>query len=133
MIKDEKYYNGLDKRTREYKEHSKGLGDTVEKVLKKTGIAKVAKFLLGEDCGCDEKKKMLNEMYPHNVNCLKENEFNILKEYFEGNHKDIDVNQYRKLLTVYDRVTSSRTELSMGCPKCVMTIVEKLEKIYKTY
>ncbi len=28
---------------------SKGLGDTVEKVLEATGVAKVAKWLLGED------------------------------------------------------------------------------------
>jgi hypothetical protein len=27
-----------------------GLGDTIEIVLKKTGIAKVAKWILGEDC-----------------------------------------------------------------------------------
>ena len=33
-----------------------GLGDTVEQVLEKTGIAKIAKFILGEDCKCDERK-----------------------------------------------------------------------------
>ena len=30
----------------------KGLGDSIEKVFKKTGIDKVAKKVLGEDCGC---------------------------------------------------------------------------------
>ena len=52
----------MDKRTKEYKEwlknqESEGLGDVVENVLEKTGIAKVAKFLRGEDCGCDERKE----------------------------------------------------------------------------
>ena len=42
---------------------SKGLGDTVEKVLEATGISKVAKWILGEDCGCDERKAKLNELY----------------------------------------------------------------------
>ena len=33
---------------------SRGLGDTLEKVFQKTGIDKVAKWVLGEDCGCDD-------------------------------------------------------------------------------
>ncbi len=44
---------------------SQGLGDTVEKVLEVTGIAKVAKWLLGEDCGCDARKAKLNELFPY--------------------------------------------------------------------
>ena len=41
---------------------SRGLGDTLEKVFKKTGIDKVAKWVLGEDCGCDKRKKDLNKI-----------------------------------------------------------------------
>ena len=41
---------------------SEGLGDTVEKVFKATGIDKVAKFILGEDCGCEERKAKLTEL-----------------------------------------------------------------------
>jgi fructose-1-phosphate kinase PfkB-like protein len=44
---------------------SEGLGDTVEKVLKATGIDKVAKFILGEDCGCDDRKATLNRLFPY--------------------------------------------------------------------
>jgi len=36
---------------------SKGLGDSIEKVLKATGIDKVAKAVLGDDCGCEERNK----------------------------------------------------------------------------
>ena len=42
---------------------SKGLGDTLEKVFKKTGIDKVAKWVLGEDCGCDDRKEKLNYLF----------------------------------------------------------------------
>ena len=38
---------------------SKGLGDSVEKVLKATGIDKVAKKVLGDDCGCEQRKEKL--------------------------------------------------------------------------
>ena len=47
---------------------SKGLGDSIEKVTKTTGIKafvdKVNK-ILGKDCGCKERKKKLNKMFPY--------------------------------------------------------------------
>ena len=44
---------------------SKGLGDTIEEVFKKTGISYIAKKALGEDCGCDKRKKKLNKIFPY--------------------------------------------------------------------
>ena len=56
-----------DKRTKAYKKRVKnheqastGVGDTVQKITKATGIEKAVKFLAGEDCGCDERKEKLN-------------------------------------------------------------------------
>ena len=50
------------------KKKSKGLGDSIEKVTEATGIKtfvnKVNK-ILGKDCGCKERKKKLNEMFPY--------------------------------------------------------------------
>tara|TARA_R110000744_G_scaffold373561_1_gene485804 strand:- start:606 stop:848 length:243 start_codon:yes stop_codon:yes gene_type:complete len=43
----------------------KGFGDTIEEVFKKTGISYVAKKALGEDCGCDKRKKKLNKIFPY--------------------------------------------------------------------
>jgi hypothetical protein len=46
----------------------KGLGDLVAKVTKATGIDKVADVVaknLGlEDCGCDQRQKELNQIFP---------------------------------------------------------------------
>ena len=42
---------------------SKGLGDTIEKITKVTGVKKVVEKIseiIGEDCGCDERKEKLN-------------------------------------------------------------------------
>ncbi len=50
------------RRTKAEIEASKGLGDTVEKVFKATGIDKIAKFILGDDCKCDERKEKLNKL-----------------------------------------------------------------------
>ena len=45
---------------------SKGLGDTIAKVTKVTGIEKVVKFIAGEDCGCEERRIKLNKLFPYN-------------------------------------------------------------------
>ena len=47
---------------------SKGLGDTVEKFTKATGIKKavdVVSKAMGKDCGCKVRKDKLNKMFPY--------------------------------------------------------------------
>jgi len=39
----------------------KGLGDTVEKVIKITGLNRSAP----KDCGCKKRKEKLNKMFPY--------------------------------------------------------------------
>lgn len=42
---------------------SQGLGDTIEKITKATGIKKIVDTIaeaIGEDCGCSERKDALN-------------------------------------------------------------------------
>ena len=48
------------------KPRSKGLGDTVEKITKATGIKAVVKAFTdatGIDCGCDKRKETLNKLF----------------------------------------------------------------------
>jgi hypothetical protein len=47
---------------------SKGLGDTIEKITKATGIKTVVdkiSDITGKDCGCDDRKEMLNKAFPY--------------------------------------------------------------------
>ena len=45
---------------------SRGLGDTIEKITKATGIKKVVDKITGEkDCGCNKRKQTLNKMFPY--------------------------------------------------------------------
>jgi len=47
---------------------SKGLGDTVEKFTRATGIKKavdVVSKAVGKDCGCNKRKDKLNKMFPY--------------------------------------------------------------------
>jgi len=51
------------------KEKSKGLGDTIEKITKVTGIKKVVETIakvVDKDCGCGKRKETLNRLFPYN-------------------------------------------------------------------
>tara|TARA_R100001463_G_scaffold23279_2_gene55897 strand:- start:150 stop:323 length:174 start_codon:yes stop_codon:yes gene_type:complete len=51
------------------KNKSKGLGDTIEKITKATGIKKVVDTVskaVGKDCGCNKRKETLNKIFPYN-------------------------------------------------------------------
>jgi len=48
---------------------SRGLGDTIEKVTKATGIKKVVNAVskaTGKPCGCAERRDSLNRKFPYN-------------------------------------------------------------------
>jgi len=50
---------------------SKGLGDTIEKITKATGIKKIVKGVTkvtGKDCGCGQRRDTLNRVFPYNRN-----------------------------------------------------------------
>ena len=50
---------------------SKGLGDSIEKITKATGIKKVVNAVnkaTGKDCGCNKRKQTLNRMFPYKPN-----------------------------------------------------------------
>lgn len=74
------------------KQESQGLGDTVAKITNFFGIDKVAdaiaKLAGVEGCGCDERRQLLNELFPYEEKFRK---FKVLKQftwtdetYFEG-------------------------------------------------
>jgi hypothetical protein len=47
---------------------SRGLGDTIEKFTKATGIKKVVDTIAkatGKDCGCNKRKDSLNRAFPY--------------------------------------------------------------------
>ena len=114
-------------------EPSKGLGDTVEKFLEVTGVAKVAKWLLGEDCGCDERKAKLNELFPYRKTlCLEESEFTYLNEWFSRNTDRVTPIEQVELFKIHSRVFQVRNELT-SCPSCILERINDLRKVYNQY
>ena len=110
---------------------SKGLGDSIEKALKATGIDKVAKKVLGDDCGCEDRKKTLNAMFPYSkVRQFTEDELKIYEEVLprlkSGTIKGQD---QATLVRLYNKVFNANKKPS-SCSSCVQQTLAKLAKVY---
>jgi len=137
----------VDKRSKEYREYKAwlknfneeqskkpdGLGDVVAKITKATGIDKLVKFIAGEDCGCDERQKLLNkEFHFSKPNCLDELEYNWLSNFYKERKYNITFEQRERLYVIYNRVFSTTLKNST-CSSCLRGVINKLETIIKTY
>lgn len=112
---------------------SEGLGDTIEKVLEVTGIAKVAKWVLGEDCGCEERKAALNKLFRYRTPlCLTEQEHEWLKEWFDKNTEMVKPSEQKMFFDIHSRIFQVRNELT-NCPACVKARIDDLRKVFNEY
>ena len=114
---------------------AEGLGDSVEQVLEVSGLSKVAKFILGEDCGCEERKAKLNRMFPYKKpNCLLEHEYEFLNSFYNRERQNtISVSQQKVLSEIYQRVFNQRVQMSSSCGSCWRDTISKLKKVYDEY
>ena len=123
----------ISKKSKVLKKKSKGLGDTIAKVTKVTGIDKAVKFIAGQDCGCDERKAKLNKLFPYNKpECLTETEHNYLKEFFKIHKNTITHKEQLELLKISNRVLHTKKQVS-SCSSCVRALMNELKKLYDNY
>tara|TARA_R110002167_G_scaffold304011_1_gene508294 strand:+ start:512 stop:691 length:180 start_codon:yes stop_codon:yes gene_type:complete len=47
------------------KQKSRGLGDSIEKFTKATGIKKIVEHVVKGDCGCSKRKNALNKAFSY--------------------------------------------------------------------
>jgi UDP-N-acetylenolpyruvoylglucosamine reductase len=139
-MKDESYYQSLDKRTKEYKEwvasmeqSSEGLGDTIEKITEAIGIKSVVKFLAGEDCGCTERKESLNKLFPYKKpECLTEDEYNYLINQMKVTKNVVTQSVQLKMLKIYNRVFHDNKQPT-SCGSCFRETYNSLKKLIEQY
>ena len=115
------------------KKKATGLGDSIEQVLEVTKIAKVAKWILGEDCGCEQRKEKLNKLFPYaKPKCLTEEEFTYLTESKVLAKNVLIPSEQRELLKIYNRVFSQRRQPT-SCGSCLREVVNGLNQVLKEY
>lgn len=131
-----------DKRTKAYKEWkakhaqaSEGLGDTVEKITKATGIKKAvdATFdVFGFDCGCDERKSKWNEKFRYKKpECLTEQEFDLIKMAVDTKKNKWTPDEQETYKKIYERIFKTKVE----CTPCSFgkVVWKDLQAIYNQY
>jgi hypothetical protein len=120
-------------KTRTPRKKAEGLGDTVENVLKLTGISKLVNFVAGEDCGCEARKEKLNKLFPYNKpECLTEDEYNYLNESQVLFKESIKPTEQEAILNIYNRVFHVRREPT-SCASCLREIVLKMQQVFNEY
>ena len=151
MEKNKEYYEGLDKRTSEYKtwakfnklgNEPKGLGDTIEKVLKATGVKKVVDALF-DDCGCDERKEKLNSKFPYKrkaQRCLTEQQYKEYSQYRKRRTlnvwKEEDIELLIRLYAWVFAIAYNSKTLCRNCSgsgKILFRISKELDIVFETY
>lgn len=153
----------VDKRTKEYKQKQKelseskalkkesdtitlenlktpsqGLGDTLEKVFKATGVKKIVDFFTdGKDCGCDERRKKLNEVFSYKAQCLEQKEYDFIKAYNKRHdEKKFSKEDVFQLSLIHQRVFKVRVPICSNCPSGVKNmnkVVVNLNKMVAIY
>jgi hypothetical protein len=112
---------------------SVGLGDTVESILAATHVDKMAKWLLGDDCGCEARKKKLNELFPYRKpECLEEPEYRFLKEWFDKKTDVVKPSEQATMLKIHSRIFKVRNEPT-SCVPCLLDKVNQLRTVYNEY
>ena len=151
---DLKEYKG-DKRSKEYKtmkqefnsqeivfEEGNGLGDKIESVLEATGIAKVAKAILGDDCGCKERKRKFNEarvFVAKQQRCFTDEELvsygNFMETRANNKWSALEVDY---LFKMYAEVFGKTYNVKRMCGSCMGTanilknITKDLDEVFKS-
>ena len=113
---------------------SKGLGDSIEKITKATGIKKAVDTLsdiTGIDCGCSQRKERLNKLFPSNAPEMSDERINEAYLFIFGldNFRLTSI-QRHKLADIHRTYINPRTKVS-SCPPCLRRQISDLKEFLK--
>ena len=109
---------------------SKGLGDKIAKLTKATGIDKLVHKVV-EDCGCDDRQKKLNEMFPgRNVKMSEEDarQWSELQPSVERGR--LNRQEVKVMYNVFNRTFNAAAK-PCNCTGKNQQMVEKLQRAYE--
>lgn len=117
-----------------------GLGDKVEKILEATGIKKLVTWMnSGKDCGCDERKSLLN-MWSYKglePECMIKSEYEWMQEYMERHNKNkYSATDVFLLHKTHTRIFRASPKVCSSCNSSVISMqqmVKRLEGVMKIY
>ena len=116
-----------------------GLGDTVENIMRKTGIKAVVNKLfdkLGKDCGCDKRKEKLNKMFRYpKVSCMSKEQFVLWTDVKKRFETDVIKDPELKIIArLHSQLFNHKYEEPCRCePKAWKQYILDIERLYETY
>ena len=150
-LEQQGFYETVDRRSKDYREYKKwkathlkkgykelkesvanqpkGLGDSIAKITKATGIDKVVKVAAGEDCGCDERKSKLNKLFSYKkLECISEEDYAYLNNFFSGSKGKVNHHQKVRLVEIYNFAFNQNEKTTTSCSPCISRVVKNLKK-----
>jgi hypothetical protein len=113
-----------------------GLGDTIQKVTKATGIEKMVKFISGEDCGCEERKEKLNNLFRYKKPlCLTEDEYHWFQHFKVVNNTTLNAEEAGKISAIWSRIFQAKV-LYRPCscnPREWQKMINEITIVFNTY
>ena len=109
----------------------KGLGDTIERITTATGIKAAVKAVVGEDCGCDERRDKLNKIFPYSKQpeCLDPEEIEFLKSGVLRK-SSLTHEQRVRVAEIHSRVFNHKFDVPCTCsPKIWIQWIRELKEL----
>ncbi len=125
-------------KTRKVKVQDKGLGDVIETVIKTTGVKKLFDvFLDGVDCGCEARKKKLNNITGTYLKsrCMTEQEYNEWKDFKENLKGVVNNEGITYISKLYASLFSLKEmEPCRSCkPSKINGMIQMINKVHNIY
>lgn len=119
------------RRKRTAKPKSKGLGDTIEKVTEATGIKAAVKAVVGDDCGCQKRKEILNKLFPY-AKVMTEEQKQRWDENLQEAYDTRDITREQQVVAndLYHEIFGVKHVVSQ-CSRCLVERMEELAKVYR--
>lgn len=112
----------------------KGLGDTIKQITTATGIKAVVDKIsevTGIDCGCEERKELLNKIWTYRQpNCLSNESIEWLSNFLLNRPEQLTIKQQEKLKVIY-KETFNIDFQTTSCGSCWRDMIREIEKVYE--
>jgi len=89
----------------------------------------------GIDCGCDARKEKLNKLLRFSrVECLTQEEYKWLDEYYANQTKKLNASQQDMIAAIHSRIFNHKLQKPCTCsPKRWQQLIDELHKVYLEY
>ncbi len=116
---------------------SKGLGDTIEKIMPKS-VKKVVEFIAGKDCGCNRRKNTLNKLLSYKevkvANCMTQEEHKWWGEFSARKVYKVTKSEVATISRTYERLYNDRSRICSNCgSKRINHVIKLIDKVYESY